>query len=913
MDNPKNNNQDQNFNPKDQDAMNQAQAANGKKKEFQISAATKDRVEAAKSYIERKYAKALQSDREFRENWELLQKKMACLNMDSVDKKIIEQDVMRQEFEFSRKKRQKLSPADYDPLSIIGRGAFGEVRVCREKKQNGRIVAVKKMKKQEMLQKNQINHVRAERDVLATVDNPWIVELYCSFQDSKHLYLVMEYLQGGDLMTVLMKKDILSEEESKFYASELVMAIDSVHKMNYIHRDLKPDNILLGRDGHIKLSDFGLCKHAEIKPKLLLGKEEEKIDFSKNPTALLTKRPEVYKRNRHLAYSTVGTPDYIAPEVFGQQGYTEIVDWWSLGVILFEMLVGYPPFFSEEPSTTCQKIINWRNTFNIPREAELSKDAEDLIRRLINDPINRLGVNGVHEIKAHPFFQGVDWKRLREKTPPYVPEVKDEIDVSNFDKFEEEEPWISHENNRKSKNRQQNFPFIGYTFKKNMESERSPIKKYLTEFDQIFVQNMQQQQQGGQGQQQQVQQNAQSNVPLQQQTQRSQKSPNHVNKPSESNVGDAHEFDDKTQINQLKQYQGAALKIGTNSLAQKNVNPTNPNQQAQQQLQGQQGYLVQNQTSQSGSQKAIRPPPSQENGYPPNNGNIQSINQNQIKLNQGQLPQIPQKIPANNINAQQISPRTLQLQQQINQQHPNNNGQLGVNKLQQSQLQQPELYNNSNSNNSSQNGPNGAIMKASQLPNSQLLTQGSTQGSQNNISGSGLNNPGHFLYKVNNANNAQQYASNSQQQLQQQQMTKMMQQNNNIANSNNINSFQQQQYMNASNLQLQQQNYLQQQQIQQQLTSSQIQKLQTSNYASNNMNGSGSTNQTSFRVNPNVSPRFQNDIPTGMVNSGNNNMQMGMNSSQNVNRNISPKVIPQNLQNNYGYNFFNRGGSPNKN
>lgn len=169
-----------------------------------------------------------------------------------------------------------MSALDYTPLSIIGRGAFGEVRVCTEKKTN-RIVAVKKMKKQEMLLKNQINHVRAERDVLSTVGNPWIVDLYCSFQDSKYLYLVMEFLSGGgkffenesalpslflDLMTVLMKKDILSEEESKFYASELVLAIDSVHKMNYIHRDLKPDNVLLGRDGHIKLSDFGLCKHA---------------------------------------------------------------------------------------------------------------------------------------------------------------------------------------------------------------------------------------------------------------------------------------------------------------------------------------------------------------------------------------------------------------------------------------------------------------------------------------------------------------------------------------------------------------------------------------------------------------------------------------------------------------------------
>lgn len=152
---------------------------------------------------------------------------------------------------------------DFDPMGIIGRGAFGEVRVCRWK-ESGQIVAVKKMKKHEMSSKHQVGHIRAERDVLAFADNPWIVELKCSFQDEKFLYLVMEYLAGGDLMTLLMKKDILTEAEAKFYIAELIVAVDSVHKMNYIHRDLKPDNILIDNHGHVKLSDFGLCKHAVI-------------------------------------------------------------------------------------------------------------------------------------------------------------------------------------------------------------------------------------------------------------------------------------------------------------------------------------------------------------------------------------------------------------------------------------------------------------------------------------------------------------------------------------------------------------------------------------------------------------------------------------------------------------------------
>lgn len=173
---------------------------------------------------------------------------------------------MHKESENYRLQRQKLSVRDFVPIKIIGRGAFGEVRVCRSKKTN-EVVAVKKMKKKEMLYKNQVAHVRAERDILSLANNPWIVELKASFQDDSYLYLVMEYLSGGDLMTLLMEKEIFSEELSRFYIAETILAIESVHNLNYIHRDLKPDNLILGKDGHLKLSDFGLCKHVEIKAK----------------------------------------------------------------------------------------------------------------------------------------------------------------------------------------------------------------------------------------------------------------------------------------------------------------------------------------------------------------------------------------------------------------------------------------------------------------------------------------------------------------------------------------------------------------------------------------------------------------------------------------------------------------------
>jgi len=452
------------------------------KREIQVSQATKEKAEQAKAYIERKYSKLKQEEEEKRENWELLQKKMDDLKLGPSEQELIKRDIMHKESERLRLKRKKISVRDFESIAVIGRGAFGEVRLCRVK-ETKEVVAMKKMNKSEMEYKNQVAHVRAERDVLASASNPWIVELKCSFQDEKYLYLVMEYLPGGDLMTLLMKRDILTEEESKFYMAEAILAVESVHKLNYIHRDLKPDNILLDARGHIKLSDFGLCKHAEIRPRRFeFKKMDESAPVNKLDTSNLTKKPQ-YKRSRQLAYSTVGTPDYIAPEVFGQNGYTETVDWWSLGVILFEMLVGYPPFFSEDPSLTCQKILHWRKTFVIPPEANLSPAAVDLLKRLICDPNERLGVNGVEEIKAHPFFAGIDWKRIREKKSPNVPELKSEIDTSNFDKFEEEEPLYTDETPKPSRKSRKNGNFIGYTFNRDVENQRSQLINALQDLE----------------------------------------------------------------------------------------------------------------------------------------------------------------------------------------------------------------------------------------------------------------------------------------------------------------------------------------------------------------------------------------------------------------------------------------------
>ena len=222
-------------------------------------------------------------------------------------------------------------------------------------------------------------------------------------QDEEFLYLVMEYLPGGDMMTLLMRRDTLTEEETRFYVAETVVALETIHRHNFIHRDIKPDNLLLSADGHMKLSDFGLCKPIDpgkLPPLPHIIEEAigggDDADGSDQAAALTPERQaevrQHFQQNRRtLAYSTVGTPDYIAPEVLLKRGYGLECDWWSLGAIMYEMLVGYPPFYSEEPMSTCRKIVHWRQHLRFPPELPISPEARDLIQRLLCEVDQRLG------------------------------------------------------------------------------------------------------------------------------------------------------------------------------------------------------------------------------------------------------------------------------------------------------------------------------------------------------------------------------------------------------------------------------------------------------------------------------------------------------------------------------------------
>jgi len=469
-----------------------------------FSQETLDKTAAAKFALEQFYENLFRFLRERHERYRRLEQEMEDKRLMPESREKYRKQLFQMESEFLRLRRVKLTGKAFESIKIIGRGAFGEVRLVQMKGTKD-IYAMKKLKKSEMIKKHQVNHVRAERDVLADNNyfyhrNRWVVNLYFSFQDEEHLYLIMEFVPGGDMMTMLIKYDTFTEDQTRFYIAETILAIDSIHKLSYIHRDIKPDNLLVDKDGHIKLSDFGLCTGLQTNRlnalyKKLKGESSElqqtdKISLSR------TDRIATWKKKRKvLAYSTVGTPDYIAPEVFMQKGYSKECDWWSVGVIMYEMLVGYPPFCSETPPETYRKIMNYKETLKFPDDCTISPEARHLIEMLLSDQSIRLGVNGVEEIKQHKFFEGIDWETIGSTKAPIVPVLRSPIDTSNFEDYEEEEssPDSEQSQNHLKQNAPQNghtpqedllnmnsdLRFIGYTYK-NFDAVRAQFGHFGT-------------------------------------------------------------------------------------------------------------------------------------------------------------------------------------------------------------------------------------------------------------------------------------------------------------------------------------------------------------------------------------------------------------------------------------------------
>ncbi|XP_066228959.1 ribosomal protein S6 kinase alpha-2 isoform X3 [Saccopteryx leptura] len=298
---------------------------------------------------------------------------------------------------------EKADPSQFELLKVLGQGSYGKVFLVRKVKgpDAGQLYAMKVLKKATLKVRDRVRS-KMERDILAEVNHPFIVKLHYAFQTEGKLYLILDFLRGGDLFTRLSKEVMFTEEDVKFYLAELALALDHLHSLGIIYRDLKPENILLDEEGHIKITDFGLSKEA--------------IDHDKR------------------AYSFCGTVEYMAPEVVNRRGHTQSADWWSFGVLMFEMLTGSLPFQGKDRKETMALILKAK--LGMPQF--LSAEAQSLLRALFKrNPCNRLGAgsDGVEEIKRHPFFVTIDWNKLyrKEIKPPFKPAVGRPEDTFHFD------------------------------------------------------------------------------------------------------------------------------------------------------------------------------------------------------------------------------------------------------------------------------------------------------------------------------------------------------------------------------------------------------------------------------------------------------------------------------------------------
>ncbi|KAI3327761.1 Pkinase-domain-containing protein [Xylariaceae sp. AK1471] len=332
----------------------------------------------------------------------------------------------------------EVGPASFDKIKLIGKGDVGKVYLVREKK-SARLYAMKVLSKKEMIKRNKIKRALAEQEILATSNHPFIVTLYHSFQSEDHLYLCMEYCSGGEFFRALQTRPgkCIPEDDARFYAAEVTAALEYLHLMGFIYRDLKPENILLHQSGHIMLSDFDLSKQSGPggKPTMIMGKNG--ASTSSLPTIDTKSCIANFRTN-----SFVGTEEYIAPEVIKGSGHTSAVDWWTLGILIFEMLYGTTPFKGKNRNATFANILREEVTFPEHSGApQISNLCKSLIRKLlIKDETRRLGARaGASDIKTHAFFRTTQWALIRHMKPPIVPHAGRGIDTVNFRNVKESE------------------------------------------------------------------------------------------------------------------------------------------------------------------------------------------------------------------------------------------------------------------------------------------------------------------------------------------------------------------------------------------------------------------------------------------------------------------------------------------
>jgi len=332
-------------------------------------------------------------------------------------------------------KEKKVSVEDFDLLNLIGKGSFGKVMQVK-KKDTGKIYAMKVLDKKHILAHNEVEHTLAEKNILQQIHHPFLVNLNFSFQTEDKLYFILDYVNGGELFFHLQKEKRFSEERVIFYGAEILLALEHLHSNGIIYRDLKPENLLLTNEGHICLTDFGLCKEG------ILKEDDRTATFC-------------------------GTPEYLAPEVLKGKGYGKAVDWWSFGSLLYEMLTGLPPFYSQDVQEMYRKIMTDKLKF----PSTMSENARSLLDGLLQRDLNGR-LKDPAKIKDHVFFASVSWEDLYHKKvkPPFIPDVKGEADVSQIDPvFVKETPNISPSDSSAIDGAdQQNFENFTYVSKRGI-------------------------------------------------------------------------------------------------------------------------------------------------------------------------------------------------------------------------------------------------------------------------------------------------------------------------------------------------------------------------------------------------------------------------------------------------------------
>ena len=419
--------------------------------------------EMVKRYLEEYWYKISQQRASREERYNFLQQRLQESNLSEEEKQEVIEEFKKEETDFTRFSRSKLKPDNFTYIDLIGRGGFADVWLVTDKSKQ--IYALKIIRKKDVILNDQITAVRNERDILAISHNPWIVKLFCSFQDEEHLYLVLEFVQGGDIMNALGRIGTFPPQVARFFCAEIALALHSVHQLGFVHSDLKPDNILITPSGHIKLTDFGIAsnydKHDTEYHDLLASAHEllvtsgDREDNSFLPMGTCRHR----KRN-----SVIGTVDYTAPEVLAGEPPSEKSDWWSFGVILFEMLYGYAPFSCESQKETALRVINWRKSLRIPINQRIQVHALMLLKQLLCDKKDRIGFE---EIIKHPFFNGFNFDDIKSNKPPMRPICTDPLSTEHFEKYD-----VQPEDLRASATltKLASFLFLGFTYKQKPPS-----------------------------------------------------------------------------------------------------------------------------------------------------------------------------------------------------------------------------------------------------------------------------------------------------------------------------------------------------------------------------------------------------------------------------------------------------------